>query len=650
MIDENGNDKRVFTPGFYTPVTLSVKKNILVWAERAYDPRWENRDYSVIKRYDIYKKKLKTLTHKTRLFAPSLSPDAAWIAAVNVSSTNDYELVILDAATGETLKQIKSPGNDFILTPTWSDDGKNIVTILLNDKGKSLAIVDVERGGFEILLPYSFDDISKPIMYMNHIFFNAIYSGIGNIYAIDINESPISNPDTLVPRYGAGIQYPIYQVTSSKFGAYDACISSDGSKMTYSDHSSSGYDVVEMKLDPEDWRPLEDVENNSIQLYKHLVEQEESISTFMLNDSLPDKQYETRKYRKWQHLFNFHSWAPLFIDVNNEEFNTGVSFLSQNKLSTAFSTLGYEYDYTQKAGSYVANFSYRGWYPILDVGARYSPRSDFYNVSAGLRLPLNLTKGKYTQGIEAGINTGWLAQKIPKLPPNSYYDIFGDTVIPSSDTLLSLLHYVHYNFFAYRQIKTSSRDLAPRWGQQVSVDYIHTPFQSSLTATTYAIEASLFFPGIIKHHSLKINGGYQVRIGGYHREIGDTNTCYPFSNLLNYPRGVILENPAECFSVKQDSTLYKFSIDYKLPVLYPDLNISPIIYIKRLKANLFYDYAEGKSSAGINTYQSTGIELTADMHIFRLLFPFDLGVRYIYLPDLQQSRFEFLFSIDFSNF
>jgi len=135
-IDENGNEKKVFTPGFYTPVTLSVRHNILVWAERTYDPRWENRDYSVIKRYDLFNRKLKTLTHKTRLFAPSLSPDAARIAAVNVSSTNDYELIILDAATGEILKQIKTPGNDFILTPTWSDDGKNIVTILLNDKGK----------------------------------------------------------------------------------------------------------------------------------------------------------------------------------------------------------------------------------------------------------------------------------------------------------------------------------------------------------------------------------------------------------------------------------------------------------------------------------------------------------------------------------
>ena len=111
---------------------------------------------------------------------------------------------------------------------------------------------------------------------------------------------------------------------------------------------------------------------------------------------------------------------------------------------------------------------------------------------------------------------------------------------------------------------------------------------------------------------------------------------------------MLLENPADCFSVKQDSTLYKFSIDYKLPVLYPDLNIGPIIYIKRLKANLFYDYAEGKSPAGINTYQSTGIELTADMHIFRLLFPFDLGVRYIYLPELKESKFEFMFSIDFA--
>jgi len=503
-------------------------------------------------------------------------------------------------------------------------------------KEKSLVIVDVENGGFEILLPYSFDDISKPVIYDKYIFFNANYSGIGNIYAVDLDTKQV------------------YQVTSSKFGAYDACVSPDGIHLAYSDYTSSGYDVVETELNPEDWKPLEDVENNSIQLYKHLVDQEVGqISSGSIFDSLPDKQYETRKYRKWQHLFNFHSWAPLFIDVNNEAFNTGVSFLSQNKLSTAFTTLGYEYDYIESVGTYFANFSYRGWYPILDFTATYTPEVDLpYNLSMGLRTPLNLTKGKHIQGINAGINTGLLVLKLPGLddPDSTFYIIINDTLSPSSDVLLPYLHYMHYNFFAYRQIKTSSRDLAPRWGQQVSVDYIHTPFQSSLKATTYAIETSLFFPGILKHHSLKIKGGYQVRIGGYKQPIDDTTsgTCYAFSNLLNYPRGVLLENPADCFSVKQDSTLYKFSIDYKLPVLYPDLNIGPIVYIKRLKANLFYDYAQGNSPAGINTYQSTGIELTADMHIFRLLFPFDLGVRYIYLPDLKESKFEFMFSINFN--
>jgi hypothetical protein len=78
--------------------------------------------------------------------------------------------------------------------------------------------------------------------------------------------------------------------------------------------------------------------------------------------------------------------------------------------------------------------------------------------------------------------------------------------------------------------------------------------------------------------------------------------------------------------------------------------LSSLAYFKRLKANLFFDYAVGRTHGQDTIYKSTGIDLLVDLHIIRFLAPFELGCRLIYLPESSEIKAEFLFSINLSSF
>ena len=90
-------------------------------------------------------------------------------------------------------------------------------------------------------------------------------------------------------------------------------------------------------------------------------------------------------------------------------------------------------------------------------------------------------------------------------------------------------------------------------------------------------------------------------------------------------------------------------MNYKFPFAYPDLSIGPLAYIKRFKANLFYDGGVGTTHEVNRKLQSTGVEITSDIHFLRFVFPVDLGFRFGYLPIEKQYFTNLLFSVNLSN-
>ncbi len=607
-IDADGKEEVIFTPGFLKTETISFSAGKICWAESRPDLRWSNRSYTTIRIYDTGSGKARTLYNRMRLFAPALNHDGSKLVAVHVDSLDRYALVIMDALSGEIEMRMPTPSNVFPMTPVWAGDDL-IITILVSEDGKNLAKFDVSSGRFKTFLRWDFTDISQPVYHYPYIFYTAAWSGISNIYALNIREESI------------------HKISYSRFGAVDAVISDDGKSLMYADYSSDGYRIVQLPLEPADWILLDDIEDRSIGLYEAIVAQEEVVPAW---SEIPASDAPAKKYSKIGNLFNFHSWAPLAINASTYDINPGISIMSQNLLSSSFLTAGYSYNINEQAGKVYGAYSYHGWYPVFDLHADYGLRRELIylpeeteiswnetNLRAGLRVPLNLRRGKYFAGIQPSV---YVNQGLRRLKPGSPVEFKKADIFSAG-----------YSLTAYRQIKSSFRDIYPRWGQSLGLYYRDTPFDHDNFSYIVAGIASLYFPGIIRHHGLNIYAGYQYRITGY----------YKFSDIVSYPRGI---------SGRQDQELVSFRGTYAFPIAYPDWSIGPVIYMKRIRANLFYDYAVGLNTTGKNYYNSTGVDVLTEVHVLRFIAPLDIGVRCVYLPDEGSLRWSFLFGIGFSSF
>ncbi len=521
--------------------------------------------------------------------------------------------------------------NQLAFTPNWSIDDRKLVFTIMTEKGKSIAVIDLASGKIRTYLPFGYTEISGPAYYHNeHIIFAADFSGIQNLYAIDTST------------------YRIYQVSSSMFSSSDPSFTADMKTMVYSDYCSDGMMIAETKMDPPSWIPLEKVKNRNIRLYDSLLVQEKNnIQDSVIqrkiykmywggkpgtgNDSIKGTIHSIRKYSKILSLFNPHSWAPVAFDVNNLTLHPGVMVLSQNTLSTTIASAGYDYDLNEMTGKFFANLSYQGLYPVFDFNFSIGNRAAYallepsnelvrfmwqeLNFGASISIPWNFSFGKFYRFLTPSIGTTLINVKhLASTPEN-----FTTGLIQSMDYGLSYSQY----------FRSVPKDIYPKWGQTIHFTYRNTPITSNSLGQIIGGDLTLYFPGIVRHHSFWMYGGYQNRL-----KTGNTN--YEFADLINLPRG---------YSGVNDNSVYSLMFNYSLPLFYPDWSVTSLFYFKRFKLNLFFDYGEGFNKNNTNYYRSTGGELTADLHILRFLYPFELGVRTIYLPDSQSWQFEFLYAV-----
>jgi hypothetical protein len=94
--------------------------------------------------------------------------------------------------------------------------------------------------------------------------------------------------------------------------------------------------------------------------------------------------------------------------------------------------------------------------------------------------------------------------------------------------------------------------------------------------------------------------------------------------------------------VYESNQNYNLKIDYAFPVFYPDYHLSWLVYIKRMKANLFFD--AGTRFDQRKWLMSSGIDLTIDYHLFRIGIALETGVRFMYFPIKRTAGAEILFS------
>ena len=637
LISPDRKEKVIYTPGTVFEESVSIKDQLIIWAERRADLRWSHADRSVILIYNIETKSRHEFAFKNKLFSPVVSPDFKSFAAVEVDPENHFFLSVFDLKSGELMDRFKTPDNQYFLTPCWDAKGEKLYFVSLTKKGKYLGSYDLQSKHLRQITPTTFGNLKNPVFANNQIIFSADFSGTDHLYSVNLENNQI------------------FGIHEAKFGSDYPSATNSKNQILFSNYSASGYELSKINLNENIGRmEISDISLKQNQLADNLAAQENGIPDFSNNDSI---KYPSEKYSKLNHLFNFHSWAPAYLDINNNEIRPGASIFSQNKLGTAETRLGYDYNVNDKTGKYIAAFNYSGFFPELDAELNFGKgaanyyliqntinqaneviKSDTtiqrytwseFSADFGIRLPLNLSKGKYSTAIFPEVKYTFSNVTNSAGTPKDFYS--------------GNYHALTYRVYYYHLLHQSTQNLMPRWGQQFDIIFRHTPFVGNDLGSLSGIQSVLYFPGIVKNDGLKIYQGYQKKIFSQNHN---------FSNFVRIPRG---------FQSFQNNKMYSFAADYRIPIAYPDLSLGKLIYLKRLKSSLFYDYAwlsipvldnNGKIIQNHHhlTLNSLGLELISDMHVLRFFAPIVFGVRSIYLPDSSNLRFDFLLSIDFNGF
>ena len=443
-------------------------------------------------------------------------------------------------------------------------------------------------------------------------------------------------------------------ILNSKFGLRYPIVSPNKDSLLFSFYTSDGYKPGKIAISQ--------LENKII-----------NPQTFRIADSVTrqenwqfeltaDSTYASRKYNKTTHLFNFHSWGPIFPDAEDVDIDFGLAVSSQNKLSTLFLTAGFVRGKGYEHGNWQVKATYKGFWPTLQLEFKSGRNDDFmqdYAIkivqtqeidtirtiyksqrtkgTATVQFPFNISRKNYSRYIIPYMK--YEIQAIHSITQRRSYLLDHNrwTGLPSNNPYNSALanpddvklQIMRYGLVLNNQTRTSQRDIYPRWGQRLEIGYAQTPFDGLDYGDTKWAEGRLYLPGFWKHHSWTLYFGHQLK--------SDKTTNY-YGNQIYSPRGASLYG----------YNLSTLKISYALPFWYPDAHIGPLVYMKRFTAEPFFDTGWEKNRYWNKTYHSYGVEISADTHFFRLPFPVNIGFRTGYETKSNSMFVDMLFSVAFT--
>jgi hypothetical protein len=610
-IDGSGKERLIRNQGRVLDNYYSYKNNIIVWAEIGQDERWSWQTYSNIILYDIRKKERKKITTSQRYFSPDLSHDSQKLVVFQTTDDLQYSLNIISAEDGHVVSRLNNPENYYYSYPKWAKDDNHIFTLARNDLGESALVrIDVRAGSHEMMVPFTNHQLGIPFETDKYLFFAASFTGVDNIYAIDLESRKI------------------FQVTNGNLGSYQAFVDERDNKLLFSRFTSMGNDIKSMPLDPKTWKEFNIIEPVDLPAFDFVATEDEGRD---ITKEIPQQAYETSKYPKASKLINIHSWSLYFEDPNYE-----WAVQSNNILNTLNMNLGVRYNRNDEAFTYFFDAEYAQFYPVLFLSAstgRRNARTLLVNdqdvvvdtvriswweniVRPGVTLPFDLSSGLYSRqlnlsGYYSYTNVNFVDKTIETIRDIEDFSYDSYTVGLS---FLNRRKLARKNIYSgYSQYLTFSYD---RLIDREKVDQIF-------------VDSEWTFPGLSPNHSLVFQASMQQE---------DQSSFPRFGDNFFYSRGY--NEPAY-------DIIYRVGSNYHFPIAYPDWGFWGIIYLYRLRANLFFDYSRAHLSQGdlesVQLYNSIGAELMLDTRVLNL-YDFTFGLRYSYLinedpvqPNLQQS-------------
>jgi hypothetical protein len=518
---------------------------------------------------------------------------------------------------------VNTPDNVYLQHPQWAADGKKVSFVFLADAGEGIMSFKFDGQQWETLIEPGRDDLQSSFLKNDTLYFISSSSGTDNIY--------LMTPDKKTRL-----------VSRSRFGAID--VNPSGNNLIFSDYSALGNNICTTTIPDQSGAVKENTSTaafliNRFNIRPHVIDTGSTIFT-------------PQPYRKWQHLFRFHSWMPFYADIQSLQTDPasvrpGVTILTQNTLSTLTSTIGYEYS-ADKRNVIHSRIKWEGWYPVLETQLDYGtmpvirkakqsdpnpsnvqPGIDFLNT---LSLPLQLQNGYFSQFLQPSVTVDYENRYLYLMESNTYD--YGQTIITA-------------RFYFSNYSRSAFRDIYPKWAQVVDFNYCFAPLDRKVYGSAISLKTAFYFPGLLPNSGLKLRAETE----------NQAEEEYFYNNFSSLPRGY-----NNIFARK----ITFLSADYVMPLAYPDFNLASLLYVKRIRAGLFYDYAFGPGNSiylesptsltplsytsETESLRSFGGSLLADFHILRIPFMISGGIQSAWKNFGDPPTIELLFNINLYGF
>lgn len=657
-IDEQGKEHKVCRFSSQTGnLQWSDYFKRLYWSEDIPDARWTMKTDSKIRYIEDGTTRKRTLKNDRLLHNPSPMNSDSYMATTEYQVDGRSAVTIIGGHNGNVMKSVNAPDSLQLVETAWI--GKTLYATAVSEGGFGIYSIEIDITGEktgdwkEILSPQpvkvkdfqSSDDI---------LIFTCDRTGVNEFYHFH-------------PEDGS-----LFQKTCTRYGAAEFTYSEDGEYLYFSAPTLKGQQLSRIHTDSLLNRSVKYEDIHKYVLADKLSEQERKIAlmegdkeTVPSNDSIYIST--PKRYSKAGHMFNIHSWTPVYVNVDNimnmsfdkiyQAASLGVSGIMQNRLATGVGEFGYSahkdpYNRSKWRHSGHARFTYSGLYPIFEVSVDFNDRgSRQYFLKAyerkgqtSISLGSKELKNPYVEAnIKAYIpfnfsSGGWYKGVIPQLSYKISNDMFNTGIsILSYDALMGgaddnpvfvkyiegkngFRHSLSGALRAYTMLGTPNSAVYPKWGIGVEVGASGSLESSDILSPMGYAYIYGYLPGVISTQGIKLSAMHQHSL---------SRKTYFNQTLVNVlPRG--LKNNAELLqwlSIRKDS-MTLLSADYGIPIYIGEWGIfGGFFYIKRLVLTPHFDYM----FADKDRLYSVGCDLTFDLNsILWLKWPCSMGVTYSY--------------------
>ncbi len=654
-IDSTGREHRISSLGYQVsrPQWSPYFKRIY-WSETKNDERWNLETKSRIRLMDKSGKKKRTFGNPGLLYNPA--PSEEYVAAVEYEMGGKSRLNILIGADGNEIKSVEVPDSLQLVETAWI--GKYIYATAVSDNGYGiyrLSMKDAAEGWKMILAP-------QPVMikdfnsYGDELMFTCDRTGVNELYHLDPSDGELR------------------QRTSTRYGAEDFRYSEDGRWLYYSSQTMMGKRIFRTPADSLMDRKADFNKLHHYHIAGKVTAQEKAIAE---SRNIPqDKEIrisEPVRYRKIPHMFNVHSWAPVYVNVDNimnmsfgnfwEAASLGAAGIIQNRLSNMTGEFGYSahkdpFNKGKWRHSGHARLTYSGIYPVLEASVDFNDRAARqYNVFAYMlsedsatmevasrELAAPYIEGRFSAYIPFRFSGGgWFKGVTPRVSYRIGNDRFNtgmsimnleNHLVPGENGEMTesrvpvfigntaggnrIRHNVSGSLSAYAIQSTPSSAVYPRWGVGMEIGATENIESRNILSPMGYAYAYGYFPGIMQEQGIKLSVMSQLKLNG--------KTPFGQPTVTILPRGLGSNASLASWLSVMNDVMTKLSADYAIPVFIGDLSLGGSMFsIKRLVLTPHFDCT---FFSGRNLW-STGGTLDLDLHsILTLEWPVTVGVTF----------------------